>query len=1046
MKKFGNFSFIFILAFIVGSCVDQLPDEGNLNYCPGLRVDGESCPTSEENLEWNFSNAADYSFDSSFIDISSGKAGIKGISATFSGDAFSNGNFIGTKLFNNEIVFKSKNDESLKVSEILSDKNSHLKGYWRLDGNWNDESGNSLNASGVNGANFSEVSKLGSHSGEFDGISQFASVSYTSILNPNEFTFSCWARVTSGDGTYRSPLTSRGSGTGFLFYAGTNNYWQLWIGDGSVYQNIDGQKIVNGEWAHLTGTYDGTTLKFYINGVQVNTLNTSYVPNTTHPLYIGSANSNFRFPGQVDEVAIWSTALSSTEVQKLYSEQSQLFSDDTHLSSVWTPHWNELVGYWKMDGNWEDSSNNSNKLTVNGDGVTFGEPKIGISSGEFAGSSDYLTLANDNSDYSQGFTIGAWTYIEKESDWQEIFWKGDSTNMDFQLIYQSNNRFFCRYFNNGNSVHVSEPSNNFHKDKWRHVLCVLDPIAQTLAIYIDGKIINSKATGGLLPPNVSDRIKFASSDYIGHLDDMVIWKTALSAAEISEIYHRQKQKYAASYISPVTDFSQAEEVKSISAKTNLPYLKELTSISESQTDYSDITADFSNGLIAYWPLNEKNYNSVSGADFEDTSLNDHHLIETGSPKIFTEGVLGSSVLFDGVDDYLSVSDHNDLDLNSNVTLSIWMKSNGELADSSVYGGLIGKHTFGGTVSYAIRVFNSSYEFLVRQVDGTYIRSRKNFTPKIVDGEWKHIVGVANGTDGTLKVYINGVLQTDSINTNYDGTLGQSSYDFILGMDYGGNSFNGHLDEASLFNRALSDSEIKELYQRGANRVKYQVRTCSDSTCSNNPEWKGPGGDGTTTFSELFNRASANILSSFNSCGSNDDNLCSNHEFYLQGTSKSEAFELEFVNTLVNSYNALNSRYYQYRVLFEADDNIACNSSICTPSLNEIKLGTTNQYYASSPSIKTLRPLNISGNITSISEVVSGGCSVKYQFSTDGSNFYYNSSGSWVSANDTQLEANSLSEINSLIKNFTSSGSLYFRAYLISDGSQSCELDKVFISY
>ena len=60
---------------------------------------------------------------------------------------------------------------------------------------------------------------------------------------------------------------------------------------------------------------------------------------------------------------------------------------DTSLSSSWTPHYSDLIGYWKMDGDWQDSIG-INHLTAN-DNATFSTAsKVGSYAGQFDGSND----------------------------------------------------------------------------------------------------------------------------------------------------------------------------------------------------------------------------------------------------------------------------------------------------------------------------------------------------------------------------------------------------------------------------------------------------------------------------------------------------------------------------------------------------------------------------------------------------------------------------------------------------------------------------------
>jgi Concanavalin A-like lectin/glucanases superfamily len=70
-------------------------------------------------------------------------------------------------------------------------------------------------------------------------------------------------------------------------------------------------------WSHLAATYDGAALRLYVNGVQVGSRTmTGAMLTSSSPLRIGG-NSIWGefFQGRLDEIRIYSRALSATEIQ-----------------------------------------------------------------------------------------------------------------------------------------------------------------------------------------------------------------------------------------------------------------------------------------------------------------------------------------------------------------------------------------------------------------------------------------------------------------------------------------------------------------------------------------------------------------------------------------------------------------------------------------------------------------------------------------------------------------------------------------------------------
>ncbi|MEO0933463.1 MAG: LamG domain-containing protein, partial [Cyanobacteria bacterium J06641_2] len=181
----------------------------------------------------------------------------------------------------------------------------------------------------------------------FDGKKDYIQVDLSPLnpLNPEQFTVSLWAKVTGGQGSYRSTITSRMSEPygGYMIYAGEDDKWQFWIGNGSSHVKVIGSDVVLNSWTHLSATYDGSEMNFYINGKQVGECKSEFVPNKSCPLRIGAGNTesnpDFFFCGEITEVRIWNQARSSKQIQASMSQRLDYVNNKEK----------SLVGYWMLN-------------------------------------------------------------------------------------------------------------------------------------------------------------------------------------------------------------------------------------------------------------------------------------------------------------------------------------------------------------------------------------------------------------------------------------------------------------------------------------------------------------------------------------------------------------------------------------------------------------------------------------------------------------------------------------------------------------------------
>lgn len=142
----------------------------------------------------------------------------------------------------------------------------------------------------------------------------------------NRFTISAWIKsrvyLSLNGNTYRCFE----KGDNIFFLQGDGNTNNVGVGgmnfavkkNNQIYTVSSFEPVESNVWYHLAGTYDGKTLKFYINGVLKGTRQvTAPIDDDKLPLRIGSDDSGKYFNGAMDEVCIWDRALSEAEINYL---------------------------------------------------------------------------------------------------------------------------------------------------------------------------------------------------------------------------------------------------------------------------------------------------------------------------------------------------------------------------------------------------------------------------------------------------------------------------------------------------------------------------------------------------------------------------------------------------------------------------------------------------------------------------------------------------------------------------------------------------------
>jgi hypothetical protein len=152
------------------------------------------------------------------------------------------------------------------------------------------------------------------------GGDDYVQIPDSTSLEPSKLTVAAWVRGTSSPGPFRYVVakgaTDCASGS-YGLYTGDNGGLAFYIGDGTQTYSRSPQapaSVWDGKWHHVAGTFDGTTVRLFVDGQEVGsgtpaTSALSYAP--AGGGFIGDfhGSCDLYLVGDVDGVQVWSQAL-----------------------------------------------------------------------------------------------------------------------------------------------------------------------------------------------------------------------------------------------------------------------------------------------------------------------------------------------------------------------------------------------------------------------------------------------------------------------------------------------------------------------------------------------------------------------------------------------------------------------------------------------------------------------------------------------------------------------------------------------------------------
>lgn len=689
-----------------------------------------------------------------------------------------------------------------------------LVGHWTFDGasiNWLTGAVTDASGSGNTGTLESTMrattstapGKLG-QALVFDGAppsnedGQFMSVNDNASLDiTSDITLAAWIRR-DAPGTEDGIITKNDNLTwAYELYVNSSN--QLAFGvNGSTVGNSSGT-VSDTDWHHVAATRSGTTITFYIDGVASGTATngTAFTLNTA-PVYVGTISVESPcgtgcFDGRLDDTRIYNRALSAAEITQLSRVGGNLGRPPNNLG---------LVGYWSFNEATStqatDFSGNDNHGTLSffpalpnansgwtdlgkrGSAIRFDGASNLISIGspaELAITGAVTTCAWINPDTAPPVS-GKWIVGRTDASIRGpyMMYIIDSNEMAFSWSDDSSN--FETYTTNDNAISVNT---------WQHV-CAVRVSTSEVRLYVNGVERTQTASGNVTVTTlatvnyIGSSLGTGSDIFDGTIDEVRVYNRALGATEIAALAGNAP--------------GSAGAVRAgVSSKT-------LT---------NGTTLGASGGLVGHWTFDGGDF----GTAVIDGSGNGRNGFVQGAATstVKAQGKLGQGVNFNETGYVITVPDNAGLNFGSAQDFSVSFYAQARPIVGT-YAGMVGDKLSRATnrLGYLVAYVNGGVgAYISDGVDEATIFSSAD---AISDGAWHHIVLTASRT-GNATLYIDGVSVGTPASITAVGNIDDPGSPVLIGdIGFGGQPFDGGIDDVRIYNKVLTPSEVRQLSRLG----------------------------------------------------------------------------------------------------------------------------------------------------------------------------------------------------------------------------------------
>jgi len=624
----------------------------------------------------------------------------------------------------------------------------------------------------------------------FNGVNSFVNAGTSPDLTPQSISVEAWVKPTTFVSSWMGIISNMTSwGTGFGLQLGTSQKIAAMIS--GTYLTTTWTPSLN-KWYHIVATHNSSTNQniLYVNGIKesISTQAISYESNAKTYIGVFYTSPNLFFNGYIDEVKIYNTALTDDEVKQDFNQGSAISFGST----------NQTIG----------GTTTSLNYCIPGDTSYCASPVAEWNFEENTGTIAKDTSSNNNFTFNAGTSAPTWTVGKKNTgsalnfngdsnwvqrtlsppitaatDYSQCLWFNSSTNATRQVMIDDANQWehwiaintnktiMGCYYNTTQICTTSTATINLNT--WNHV-CLSVQSGQKMSLYLNGSLVSQNTNIGSSLPKIYDDICIGANGgsthgekLTGKIDDVKIYNYARTPAQVAYDYNKG---------APVGWWKLDE--------CQRPIINDSSGIGNT-------------GSINIGPSGTQS--SAGTCTTSGTAWGNG-----------ASGYTNSSLNFDGIDDYVNFGDpaNGSLDFGTNdFSMSTWIKTS-----SSQRGTIFGKY-------YDYPLF-----YLRLNADGK-IESRLGFNISTnytsTDGTtvnnniWHQII-VVYKRNGNMTRYLDGKVYGIPLNISASSNLSiDTSGSLILGASTASQFFQGQIDDARIYNYALTAEQVKQLYNGGS---------------------------------------------------------------------------------------------------------------------------------------------------------------------------------------------------------------------------------------